>query len=152
MPPAIGRYNLGNIQQNPFAHLNQAHQAQQAHQNSHFQHHNAPLNSLNSVGQPSFAHNRNLFQSTYSNNNNAASSNRMIQNNPAAQLGFQHGALQQQQEAQAGAAMGGAGAKAMRGGRIRDVWKSNLAQEMQMLRSLIDEYPYISMVSWRLQS
>lgn len=70
----------------------------------------------------------------------------MIQNNPAAQIGFQHGALQQQQEAQGGA-VGGAGTKSMGGGRIRDVWKSNLAQEMQMLRNLLDEYPYISMVS-----
>lgn len=33
-------------------------------------------------------------------------------------------------------------------GRIRDVWRGNLAQEMQVLRSLIDKYPYISMVRW----
>lgn len=31
--------------------------------------------------------------------------------------------------------------------RIRDVWKHNLAQEMAVLRSLVDKYPYISMVS-----
>ncbi|DAA79287.1 TPA_exp: Uncharacterized protein A8136_0060 [Trichophyton benhamiae CBS 112371] len=29
--------------------------------------------------------------------------------------------------------------------RIRDVWKHNLAQEMAMLRSLVEKYPYISM-------
>ena len=31
-------------------------------------------------------------------------------------------------------------------GRIRDVWRHNLAQEMAALRELVDEYPYISMV------
>jgi hypothetical protein len=31
--------------------------------------------------------------------------------------------------------------------RIRDVWKHNLAQEMAVLRSLVEKYPYISMVS-----
>lgn len=30
--------------------------------------------------------------------------------------------------------------------RIRDVWKHNLAQEMQALRALVEKYPYISMV------
>ena len=37
----------------------------------------------------------------------------------------------------------GAGVKS----RIRDVWKHNLAQEMQALRALVEKYPYISMVS-----
>lgn len=31
--------------------------------------------------------------------------------------------------------------------RIREVWKNNLAEEMAILRSLIDRYPYVSMVS-----
>lgn len=31
-------------------------------------------------------------------------------------------------------------------GRIRDVWRNNLAQEMQILRGLVDKYSYISMV------
>ena len=34
--------------------------------------------------------------------------------------------------------------------RIRDVWKHNLAQEMAVLRQLVEKYPYISMVSSRL--
>lgn len=29
--------------------------------------------------------------------------------------------------------------------RIREVWKQNLAEEMDVLRSLVDEYPYIAM-------
>jgi hypothetical protein len=31
--------------------------------------------------------------------------------------------------------------------RIRNVWKHNLRQEMATLRALVDEYPYIAMVS-----
>lgn len=34
--------------------------------------------------------------------------------------------------------------------RIRDVWKHNLAQEMAVLRQLVEKYPYISMVRLRL--
>ena len=32
------------------------------------------------------------------------------------------------------------------GARIRNVWKSNLAAEMETLRQLVEEYPYIAMV------
>lgn len=38
------------------------------------------------------------------------------------------------------------GAKGM-GQRIRDVWRTNLHQEMALLRELVQKYPYISMVS-----
>jgi len=38
------------------------------------------------------------------------------------------------------------------GTRIREVWRNNLAQEMQMLRSLVEKYPYISMVCSREMS
>jgi CCR4-NOT transcription complex subunit 7/8 len=60
-----------------------------------------------------------------------------------ARMRFAHGA--QLQEA---AAMGRAGADGKSGmkTRIRDVWRGNLHQEMDLLRSLIDRYPYISMV------
>jgi CCR4-NOT transcription complex subunit 7/8 len=36
-------------------------------------------------------------------------------------------------------------------GRIREVWKHNLHEEMAVLRDLVDKYPYIAMVSfgWR---
>ena len=33
------------------------------------------------------------------------------------------------------------------GARIRNVWKSNLAAEMETLRQLVEEYPYIAMVT-----
>jgi CCR4-NOT transcription complex subunit 7/8 len=55
---------------------------------------------------------------------------------------FAHGA-----QIQENAARGQDGAKGIAGQRIREVWRSNLHQEMDMLRSLIDQYPYISMVS-----
>lgn len=61
----------------------------------------------------------------------------------AAQIGF-HGASLQQQ------AHNSMGEQGIRGttnkGRIRDVWKSNLQEEMDTLRRLVDKYPFISMV------
>ena len=33
--------------------------------------------------------------------------------------------------------------------RIREVFRDNLAEEMALIRELIDRYPYISMVSLR---
>lgn len=35
--------------------------------------------------------------------------------------------------------------------RIRDVWKGNLHEEFNLLRQLIDKYPYVSMVSQQLR-
>ena len=63
----------------------------------------------------------------------------------AAQMGFAHGAALQQQEAN-DAGIGMADARHYVKGRIRDVWRGNLAQEMAVLRGLVDKYPYISMV------
>lgn len=59
---------------------------------------------------------------------------------------FAHGA-QLQQEAALGRMQDGT--KGL-GQRIREVWKTNLQQEMDLLRSLVDQYPYVSMVSTRL--
>ncbi|KAL3476940.1 ribonuclease H-like domain-containing protein [Aspergillus californicus] len=66
----------------------------------------------------------------------------------AAQMGFARGAqMQQQQLHQAHdgrftlEGKAGGGVKT----RIRDVWKHNLAQEMAVLRQLVEKYPYISM-------
>ena len=62
-------------------------------------------------------------------------------------MGFQHGALlQQQEQAKQQLRRGsGGGSRAQMRSRIRDVWQGNLAQELQTLRSLVDHYPYISM-------
>lgn len=58
---------------------------------------------------------------------------------------FNHGA-----QLQDNAVRGQGGAKNLENQRIREVWNSNLHQEMDVLRSLIDKYPYISMVSMLL--
>ena len=66
-------------------------------------------------------------------------------------MGFQHGALlQQQQQAKEQMRRGsGGGSNRQMRSRIRDVWRGNLGQELQTLRSLVDQYPYISMVRHR---
>lgn len=64
----------------------------------------------------------------------------------AAQMGFAHGAALQRQEANEGAGLGQPDWKGMGKSRIRDVWRGNLAQEMAVLRNLVEKYPYISMV------
>ncbi|KAI9765700.1 MAG: hypothetical protein M1835_007334 [Candelina submexicana] len=61
----------------------------------------------------------------------------------AAQMGFHSAALQQ--TGHDGPGIGGADGKGMAKGRIRDVWRNNLAQEMHVLRGLIEKFPYISM-------
>lgn len=66
----------------------------------------------------------------------------------AAQMGFARGAQMQQQQlhqAQDGRLVLDGKANAIKT-RIRDVWKHNLAQEMAVLRRLVERYPYISMV------
>lgn len=74
----------------------------------------------------------------------------------AARMGF-HGAAalqqqqqqQQQQHAQQGghSVMGEHPARTQAKGRIREVWKHNLEEEMAVLRKLVLRYPYIAMVS-----
>lgn len=72
----------------------------------------------------------------------------------AAQMGFVRGAQMQQQQQQQlqQAHLGHDGRLALDAkslpvkSRIRDVWKHNLAQEMHVLRGLVEKYPYISMV------
>ncbi|KAL8923679.1 MAG: hypothetical protein Q9208_004431 [Pyrenodesmia sp. 3 TL-2023] len=64
----------------------------------------------------------------------------------AAVTGFHYGAaLQLQAKEQIRRGSGTGSSKNPLKGRIRDVWRGNLAQEMQLLRSLVDKYPYISM-------
>jgi CCR4-NOT transcription complex subunit 7/8 len=61
----------------------------------------------------------------------------------AAQMSFAGANLQQQMH-------NGMGEQGSRGvankGRIREVWKGNLHEEMAILRVLVDKYPYIAMV------
>jgi len=64
-----------------------------------------------------------------------------------AQAAFAHGGQLQAQQHQREALRrtGGAG-KVLNKNRIREVWDHNLSQEMQNLRELVEQYPYISMV------
>ena len=66
----------------------------------------------------------------------------------AAMAGFAHGAaIEQRRDAARDAMRRPSGSiKGQSKGRIRDVWQANLAQEMQNLRELVEQYPYISMV------
>jgi CCR4-NOT transcription complex subunit 7/8 len=62
-----------------------------------------------------------------------------------AQMGFAQGAtaMQQQADAMSDISKGGPSQKS----RIREVYKNNLEEELSVLRTLVDKYPYISMVS-----
>lgn len=74
----------------------------------------------------------------------------------AARMGFaQAGHIQQQQQQQQahpqqqqGHVMGAADhpGRNQAKGRIREVWKHNLHEEMKVLRDLVDHYPYVAMV------
>ncbi|KAF2866561.1 ribonuclease H-like domain-containing protein [Massariosphaeria phaeospora] len=156
MPPHGGRFPGHNLS-NPFAHLsNPVHQQPQLQQQQHQQNMQHP-----GFGGGNPGHNINLFghnQSTFQPNAGIGGGIGGAGLGAAAGLGgvsggtgldghearmrFAHGA-QLQQEAALG--RGQDGAKGIAGQRIREVWKSNLHQEMDLLRALVDQYPYISM-------
>jgi CCR4-NOT transcription complex subunit 7/8 len=157
-PPHGGRFPGHNLS-NPFAHLaapihpqSQLQQQQQQHQQN-IQH--------PGFGGGNQAHNLNLFshnQGGFQSSTGGIGGGLGGGLGPAAGIGgagggtgldghearmrFAHGA-----QLQENAVRGQDGAKGLAGQRIRDVWRSNLHQEMDLLRSLVDQYPYISMVS-----
>lgn len=59
-------------------------------------------------------------------------------------MSFARGAQLQQQSGHGQDSIGGSISHGP--SRIREVWKTNLGQEMAMIRNLIDRYPYVSMV------
>jgi CCR4-NOT transcription complex subunit 7/8 len=159
-PPHAGRFpghNQPNLS-NPFAHLNnpipqQPQPLHQQHQQQNIQH--------PGFGGGNQAHNLNLFNTHQGGfQSNAALGGGLGGaglgaaappggagggtglDGHEARMRFAHGA-----QIQENAARGQDGTKGIAGQRIREVWRSNLHQEMDILRSLIDQYPYISMVS-----
>lgn len=178
MPPPVGRYAPSGLA-GPFPHLPQSHLQQQQHSQQHHATHaqtpNTGLPPPSLGGHPGFgptsaSSNISPFAIPGANGMGvvgfpAGPSTAGIPDgggtglaSHAAQIGFVRGAQmqQQQQQQQQQAHLGhdnrlsvdGKGAAA--NSRIRDVWKHNLAQEMQVLRMLVDKYPYISMVSCAL--
>ena len=66
-----------------------------------------------------------------------------------AQERFAYGAHLQQQSQNKNSRRNKGGSKSQQDLRIRDVYASNLREEMDLLEQLVDKYPYISMVCGR---
>lgn len=164
MAPPGGRFSGHNLS-NPFAHVSGPlqqgphiqQQQQQQHQQQQQQQHNLQHAAF---GGANAGHNLNLFSHNQGNfQANAGIAGGMPGQALGAQaalggvsggtgldgqearMRFAHGA--QLQEAAAGRGQDGVKGPP----QIRDVWKGNLHHEMELLRALIDEFPYISMVS-----
>lgn len=167
MPPAVSRFGP-QVMSGSFTHI------QQSHLSHHNQQHQPPGSS--GLPPPSFSSHHAFTQGNPNNNispfapsvngnglaggfgsGNGLSGGGTGLASHAAVMGFAHGAaLQQQQQARDALRRSSGGTGSGKGhakGRIRDVWRSNLSQEMQVLRGLVDKYPYISMVcrnqSWQ---
>lgn len=167
MPPPVGRYGPSGMNA-PYPHLQQAHiqqQQSQQHHAAHTQSANTGLPPPSLGGHPGFAaansnSNVNPFSLSQAAMANGVSVGGFAGGGAgdggggtglashAAQMGFVRGVqIQQQQQlhqGQDGRLM--IEGKSVIKTRIRDVWKHNLAQEMAVLRRLVEKYPYISMV------
>lgn len=134
-------------------------------QQRHLQHHAQGLGSTNLVSSSVNAHlafgtsdaNLNLFPPVggpnlnhYANGFGGIGGGGTGLGSHAAQMGFAHGAALQRQEVGDSNGSLQSDWKGMMKGRIRDVWRGNLVQEMAVIRALIEKYPYVSMVSRRI--
>lgn len=149
MPPAVGHYRP-NIS-NPFNQLSQQHTM---HQPSHY----TPQGSTTYTQPSHYTPSSHTSFPTQTSNTlslfGGGLSNGSLNNNfgaalPAngggtglasheAQMRFAHGAVIQQQQEQ-GLRQGGMS-------RIREVWAGNLEKEMEIIRGLVDRFPFVSMV------
>lgn len=152
MPPQLSRFQSGpnNVApyQHQFAGLAQGHSANYPPQLGTPSH-------LNPNAQiPSFATNGNVLGLGGGMNSAAAAGFGVGPDtglaSQAARMGFHSATLQHQQHAQqqSHSVMGDHPARTqLAKGRIREVWKHNLEEEMAVLRELVLKYPYIAMVS-----
>ncbi len=136
----------------PFSHLQQ----------SHIQHHSAHTSGSAGIPPPSLAAHPSFVPGSSNPSQNPftlASGNNGLSGagglgggggsglaSHAAQMGFAHGAALQQRQAEDAMGRISADGRGPTKGRIRDVWRGNLAQEMHVLRGLVERFPYISMV------
>lgn len=159
MPPAVSRFGPP-LASGPFTHLQQSHLQHSNHQHqppssaglpppSYNPHHPFTAgNPASNVGPFSPSTNGNGLAGGFGIGNGLPSGGTGLASH-AAQMGFAHGAALQQQQAREAirrSSGGTNGGKGQMKGRIRDVWRNNLGQEMHILRGLVDKYPYISMV------
>jgi CCR4-NOT transcription complex subunit 7/8 len=159
MAPPLGRY-IGQQTISQFGHPSQQQQQLQHHAQGLAPSALAPP-SLG--GHPSFGNpnsNLNLFPPTNGASfsggfpgggglGNGAGTSGTGLGSHAAQMGFAHGAALQRQEANESGSHHSSESKNMGKGKIREVWRGNLAQEMAVLRGLVDKYPYIAMVRFQ---
>lgn len=153
MPPQVSRMHQSHMS-NPFAHLNpqQSTIPQQPYQPPNFSQHGFGSGSLNGAGMASFpasTYGASAFTpgagSSVFNGGGIAGQGQGLAS-VAAQQGFARGAAMQEHNAhQLEASLE---SKSGATGRIRQVWRHNLEQEMAVLRALVLRYPYVSMVCW----
>lgn len=140
---------------NPFNHFPQSHGT---HQQPHYGHQGSNYQAQHFGGHPSFAsaqngHMNNLINSGLANGNlgggfggsNIGATGGAGLASQEAQMRFAHGAAIQQQQQQQAQDMNSSRAAGVNG-RIRDVYANNLHQELDIIRSLVDKYPIVSMV------
>lgn len=165
MPPVASSRFGPHIISGPFSQIQQSHLAHHNQQQQQQQPGSAalPAPTFNN-GHHGFAHGNpsttaSPFGSTSSGNGIAGpfgSTNGLASGgsglaSQAAVMGFAQGAAMQARDALRRSIGGTGSGKGQMKGRIRDVWRGNLAQEMAVLRGLIDKYPYISMVRFLIR-
>jgi CCR4-NOT transcription complex subunit 7/8 len=152
MPPP-GRYGPLGVNSS-FQHMQQPQYPphQQPHQHQPVQHNAMQLPTAGLGGHPGFMSGMSLPGSNM--NNGGFDGARLADGggtglaSHSAQMSFARGGqMPQQQQGRISEGQIGNDGKAGHGNsRIRNVWKSNLAAEMKVLRQLVEKYPYIAMV------
>ena len=155
MPPPANRYGPQGMN-GPFQHIpRDLQQEHQRAQQMHLQQHNTGLPPPTMAGNPGFGlgnSNANASPFSIAGSINSGGFERGLADtggaglgSHAAQMSFARGGPVLQTTAREFDGMPLRDTK--QGARIRNVWKSNLAAEMETLRQLVEDYPYIAMVT-----